>query len=223
MNAVNHTATALAINRLWPGVPIVPVLVSVQFIEILWVLFNLLGVEQVELADPVRSISDVHLVHIPFSHSVAATLVFAALVWLITSQVLKRPRWGVALAAGVCAHLLLDISVHVRDIPLAPGIASPKLGTGLWTIPVIAFFVEFAWGLACWYWFKGSKALLAVIVGLNLAAITFYFPAIAGLEQFMTGRPEFFVGFMIFHISLCLLVIGWFARADWRQDAVTSR
>ena len=29
MNAINHAASALLINKRWPGVPIVPVLLSV--------------------------------------------------------------------------------------------------------------------------------------------------------------------------------------------------
>ena len=45
MNAINHAATALLINKKWPGVPIIPVLISVQLVEFLWVVFNLLGIE----------------------------------------------------------------------------------------------------------------------------------------------------------------------------------
>ena len=45
MNAINHAATALLINKKWPGVPIIPVLLSVKLVEFLWVVFNLLGEE----------------------------------------------------------------------------------------------------------------------------------------------------------------------------------
>ena len=45
MIAINHAATALLINKKCPGVPIIPVLLSVQLVEFLWVAFNLLGEE----------------------------------------------------------------------------------------------------------------------------------------------------------------------------------
>ena len=45
MIAINHAATALLINKKCPGVPIIPVLLSVQLVEFLWVVFNLLGEE----------------------------------------------------------------------------------------------------------------------------------------------------------------------------------
>ena len=45
MNAINHAATALLINKKWPGVPIIPVLLSVKLVKFLWVVFNLLGEE----------------------------------------------------------------------------------------------------------------------------------------------------------------------------------
>jgi hypothetical protein len=33
MNAINHAATALLIKKKWPGVPIIPFLLSVQLVE----------------------------------------------------------------------------------------------------------------------------------------------------------------------------------------------
>lgn len=73
MNAINHAATALLINKKWPGVPIIPVLLSVQLVEILWVAFNLLGVEVTTTEPQVRALNDIHLAYMPYSHSIAAT------------------------------------------------------------------------------------------------------------------------------------------------------
>lgn len=118
----------------------------------------------------------------------------------------------------MCSHTLLDVLVHVPDIALFPGLEQPRLGTGLYGVPMAALAVETLFGIACWFWFGGSRALLAVIVLLNLAAISFYSDAIPGLEHAMGGRPGLFVGFMAFHITLGLVAIGWFARRDWRRE-----
>jgi len=78
MNAINHAATALIINRRWPNVPIVPVLISVQLVEILWVVLNFLGIESTTMNAQVLSMSDVDLSYMPYSHSIAGTLIVAA-------------------------------------------------------------------------------------------------------------------------------------------------
>jgi len=45
MFAINHAATALIVKKRHPQVPLVWLLISVQFVEIVWVLFNFLGIE----------------------------------------------------------------------------------------------------------------------------------------------------------------------------------
>lgn len=86
MNAINHAATALIINRKWPRVPIIPVLLSVQLVEFLWVAFNLLGVEVTTTEPQVRALNDIHLAHMPYLHSIAATVFLAFAVWVVVAQ-----------------------------------------------------------------------------------------------------------------------------------------
>jgi hypothetical protein len=219
VNAINHAATALVIHRKWPDVPIVPVLISVQLVEILWVVFNLLGIERTTTNPQVLSMSDLHLAYMPYSHSIVATSVVAAVVWLVFAKGLNKPAWGVALAVGVGSHTVLDLLVHARDIALAPGIDSPKFGTGLYDHPMLALAVETAYGSWCWYYFKGSRALLSVILIFNAGTISFYSAAIPGPEQLMAGRPKLFAGFIGLHIAAGLAAIGYFARRSWRAGA----
>lgn len=75
MNAVNHAATALLINRKWPGVPVVAVLLSVWLVEFLWVGFNLFGIEVTTTAPHGGALNDIYLDYMPYSHSIAATAV----------------------------------------------------------------------------------------------------------------------------------------------------
>lgn len=216
MNAINHAATALLINRRWPGVPIIPVLVSVQLVEILWVAFNLLGLESTTMETHVAAVSDIHLSYMPYSHSLASTLFLAAAVWLTASWVLKRPAWGLALALAVSSHILLDLATHTQDIPLAPGIESPKFGTGLYELPLLALVIETIYGIWCWWVFRGSKALLAVIVVLNLGALSFYSALIPGPEQLLAGHPKVFAAAIGMHILVGLAAVGFFASNQWR-------
>ena len=74
MFAINHAATGLIIKRIFPGVSVIAILVSVQLIEGLWVVLNFIGIEKTTTEKRVESVSDVHLEYMPFSHSVVSRL-----------------------------------------------------------------------------------------------------------------------------------------------------
>ena len=71
MFAIDHAATALLVKRRYPTVPIAPLLVAVQAMELAWVLLNYLGVERTTTGPVVRSVADIQLAYMPYSHSVA--------------------------------------------------------------------------------------------------------------------------------------------------------
>jgi hypothetical protein len=43
MYAINHAATALLLKKKEPAMPVWPLLISVQLVEVLWVVFNYIG------------------------------------------------------------------------------------------------------------------------------------------------------------------------------------
>lgn len=216
MNAINHAAMALVINKRWPTVPIVPILISVQLVELLWVFFNLLGIERTEVSSVIETVKDVHLAYMPYSHSIITTGLLATAVWFFFAKVLNKKHWGIALGMGVFSHTLLDLLVHAPDMPIAPGIEKPLLGLGLYDVPILAFMVETLFGLLCWKYYRGSRALLAVIVLFNLSAISFY-TAIPGPEAFLAGQPLLFVVFIAIHIVSGLAAIWYFSRSSGRE------
>ena len=222
MNAINHAATALLINKKWPDVPVIPILLSVQLVEFLWVVFNLLGVEITTTEPQVKALNDIHLAYMPYSHSIAATAILAFTVWVVVSKLFKKPAWALALAVAVSSHIVLDLATHVSDIALAPGIESPKFGVGLYGVPLLALAVETIYGIWCWWVFRGSMALLAVIVVLNLGALSFYAPLISGPEQLLAGHPKIFAAFIGGHIIIGLVAVGFFARTHWSSSASKS-
>src|SRR5437867_906611 len=130
--------------------------------ELAWVALNYLGVERTSTAEHVRSVADIHLRYMPYSHSVATSLVAALLAWLILEKGFGRAALGRAVALGIVSHLVLDLGTHAHDIQIAPGLPLPKLGLGLYaTAPFAAFIVELSFGIFCWYVYRGGRALLA--------------------------------------------------------------
>jgi hypothetical protein len=75
MFAVDHAATALLLKRRLPSVPLAPILVSVQAMELAWVGLNHLGIERTATKPTVRSVADIHLAYMPYSQSVGTAAV----------------------------------------------------------------------------------------------------------------------------------------------------
>lgn len=177
MHAVNHAITALAIKKLAKPAPLAPLLISVQTMEILWVGFHFAGFEWTEVGENVRSIADIHLAHMPWSHSVLMTGIVALIFAAIGLMIWKRATIAQALATGVFSHIALDLLTHAPDIQLAPFMGDAKYGLGFYgSAPVIAFVIEVIYGLAIWRWVGGGKGLLALIVLFNASSFTLYMP-----------------------------------------------
>jgi hypothetical protein len=208
MFAVDHAATALLIKRRFPSVSLRPMLLGVQAMELAWVGLNYLGVERTTTEASVRSVSDIHLAYMPFSHSVATAVAGALLAWLVVEKGLGRPLLARAVAIGIVSHLLLDVVTHARDIALWPGSTFPALGLGLYDrAPMWGFALEMAYGLVCWRVYLGSRSLLATIVLGNLANITLFSAAIPGPEQYLAGHPLMVVTLVFAQIVATLLLI----------------
>ncbi len=213
MFAINHAATALIIKKKYEDVSIVWLLIAVQFMELLWVLFNYLGVERTTTEAVVKYIGDIHLSYVPYSHSIITTLGVAFLAWLILGQGLIRPRLGLAFGMGVASSLVLDLITHGPDIPIAPMIQAPKVGLGLYTnLPLLAFILELGYGIFCWWIYKGSKALLATIIVFNVANLSFFSVAIPGPEELTANRPLLFTSLMLIQTVVTLVLVGVFSK-----------
>jgi hypothetical protein len=213
MFAIDHAATALLIKRRFPSVPIAPLLVSVQAMELAWVTFNYLGIERTTTESTVRSVADIHLAYMPYSHSVGTALVAALAAWLIIENGFRRAVLGRAVGLGIMSHLILDLVTHGHDIVLWPGLPSPKLGLGLYeAAPFAAFIIEFAYGIFCWRVYRGGRGLLALIVIGNLANLSFLSPTIPGPEYYFAGLPLVVVTVVFVQIVVTLVLVGVLAR-----------
>lgn len=226
MFAVDHAATALLIKRRFPSVSLVPMLLSVQAMELAWVGFNYLGIERTTTAETVRSVADIQLAFMPYSHSVGTAVGAALLAWLIIEKGFRRALLGRAVGVGIVSHLILDLVTHGHDIALWPGLAAPRLGLGLYAAaPMIAFFVELAYGTFCWYVYRGGPGLLALITIGNLANLSIFSADIPGPEQYLAGRPLLLVTFIFVQIVIALVLVGILAkrpRATSRGDGLLT-
>jgi len=69
--------------------------------------------------------------------------------------------------------------------------------------------VELAYGLLCWRIFHGGRALLAVVVGFNLANVSGFFRSIPGPEDALAGRPLTLVTVILVQIVITIWAVWW--------------
>lgn len=222
MFAIDHAATALLIKRRYPSVSMTPLLVSVQAMELAWVGLNYLGIERTTTEATVRSVADIHLAYMPYSHSVGIPVCVAVLAWLIIEKGFGRVALGRAIGLGIVSHLILDLATHAPDIVLWPGWSTPKLGLGFYeAAPLAAFIIEFLYGIFCWYIYRGRAGLFALISLGNLANLSFLSPAVPGPEEYLAGRPMLLVTVIFMQIVVTLVLVGVLARRETTVSMAT--
>ncbi len=206
MNAMNHAITAVALKKSFDHVPLVWLLVSVQLMEMLWIALNWLGLEYITVEDEVRTIADIHLAHMPYSHSIASAVVLAAI-----SYVAFR-RTGLAIALGILSHLVLDLITHVPDIAVVWFGWDLELGTGIYGLPLVAFAVETVYGLAIWRYVRGSIGLLVAVVVFQLGTLSAHVTWIRGLEASLANNPAMLATGIAVQIAVTLPLVWWLCR-----------
>ena len=220
MFAIDHAATALLVKKRYPSVSLIPLLIAVQAMELAWIALNYLGIERTTTEATVRSVADIHLLYMPYSHSVAIPVAVAVLTWLIIEKGFGRAALGRAVALGIVSHLVLDLATHAHDIVLWPGRSNPKLGLGLYeAAPLAAFVVECLYGAVCWYIYRGGVGLFALISLGNLANLSFLSPGIPGPEEYLAGRPLILVTVIFVQIVVTLVLVGALARRNTAESS----
>ena len=140
-----HLGAALAVGRAERRVNVGVFVAAALLLDGLLWLFVLLGWEAVAIPDNFASTHQPEFVF-PFSHGLAASLVWSALAavaaWAACGRLgSARARAAVLVGAAVFSHWLIDALVHQPEMPLA-GASSPKVGLGLWQNMPIALAVE---------------------------------------------------------------------------------
>lgn len=137
---VGHFAVALAAKRVTPRLSLPLLFAAVQFLDILWPLFIVTGVEHARIVPGLMAASPLDLYDIPYSHSLLMSAVWSLLA-AAPLLVLRRTVEALVLGGCVFSHFVLDFVTHRPDLPLAPG-SSVRLGLGLWNFRSAEIAVE---------------------------------------------------------------------------------
>lgn len=128
---IGHIAVALAAKRVAPRTSLGTLAMAVEFTDLLWPIFLLLGWEEVRIAPGTTVVTPLDFVSYPISHSLLADIGWASLfagLYLIGK---RYPKGAFVIWACVISHWVLDAISHRPDLPIYPG-GSALVGLGLW-------------------------------------------------------------------------------------------
>jgi hypothetical protein len=211
---IGHYGVSFAAKRYSPGVPLWALFLAVQFLDVLFALFVLGGVEKMRIVSGFTAYNPYDLYWMPYSHSLVAALAWSVLaggVWLLVRRRTSTGTRTVAAAVlglAVFSHFLLDVPMHTPDLPLGIGSGSPKIGLGLWNHRVAAIAAELAvLAAGAFVYLRASRpvsrgfAVATAAFGIALVALTLATP-------FMPDPPStgaFAVQALVFYAILALL------------------
>ena len=139
-----HIGAALAIGRVERSVNVSAFIVAAMLLDaVLWVLI-LLGWESVTIPADFVSSHQPEFVF-PYSHGLFAGIAWSVLAGVVTfcwyPRIERKARAAILIGVAVFSHWLLDVLVHVPELPLV-GAGSYKVGLGLWHRIHVALVVE---------------------------------------------------------------------------------
>jgi hypothetical protein len=138
---IGHFGAGFAGKRVDPKVSLGTLFMGSQFIDLLWPLFLLLGLERVEVDPGNTAFTPLDFVYYPFSHSFLGVLFWALLFGGVFYGIRRNARGALLLGGLVMSHWLLDLLTHRPDLPLLPW-AGPMVGLGLWNSVILTLLVE---------------------------------------------------------------------------------
>ena len=199
---IGHFGLAFAAKRVAPSVSLGTLFLAAQLADLVWPNLVLLGLEKVEVEPGNTAVTPLNFVSYPYSHSLLAlalwAALFAAIHWLV------QRRGGVVpwlLGALVLSHWVLDAASHRPDMPLLIG-GGPLIGLGLW---------------------NSIPGTVAVETALFLAGVALYARATRALDRTGTFAFGGLVAFLLL-VSVAnlmgppppsALAVAWVAQSIW--------
>jgi len=154
---LGHYGLAFAARRAAPRTSLGTLTFAAEFLDELWPILLLVGVEQVRIAPWLtrmssstlpndrhqQSVTPLEFTYYPYSHSLLMAVVWAAVIGALYFAIRRYGRGAWVIGLLVLSHWFLDLPMHRADLPLWFGDTSPKLGWGVWNSIVATYVIEF--------------------------------------------------------------------------------
>ena len=155
---LGHYGLAFGARRAEPRVSLGTTFFAAQFLDELWPILLLAGIERVRIVPGLMAANVLDFVSYPYSHSLVTAAGWAVLIGLAYFAVRRFGRGAWVVGACVVSHWFLDVPMHRPDLPLYPG-SRTLVGLGMWNSVPLTLIVElalFAFGVALYV--RGTRA-----------------------------------------------------------------
>ena len=215
---IGHFGVALAAKKAAPRTSLGTLILAAQFIDLLWPIFLLLGLEHVRIAPGITKVSPFDFYDYPISHSLLMVMVWSVVLGGLYYAFRRYPRGVWIIALAVLSHWVLDFIVHRPDLPLWPG--GPRVGLGLWNSWAGSISVElliFGAGLWAYLDFTRARDSVGGYAFWALMALLFF----GWVSTLFAGAPPS-VTAMAWGAMTMWLTVPWAWWADAHRETLTG-
>lgn len=216
-----HLAAGLVLKKMERRINLGWLFFAALFHDFLLGILVLLGLEQIHIP---ANFAQTHYLTFtfPYSHGLAASIIWSLLGFGITYAVL--PRWstkerkqaGLVIALAVFSHFVLDWFVHIPEMPLL-GDNSPKLGLSLWNNLPLALGLEVGLVLIGFIYYLSMVKPKTNLAKYGVAALMVLITALTVTGQLFAETPPPATGAAMSWILQPFLICGlayWFDRKE---------
>jgi len=217
---VGHFAVGFAAKRAAPRTSLATLLTASLFLDVLWPVFLLLGIERVRIAPGDTAFTPLDFESYPWSHSLLMALVWAALAATLYRARTRYARGAAWVGLLVFSHWVLDWISHRPDLPLSPW-GGPKVGLGLWGSVTATAVTEIAMlvaGLSLYLSATRAKGWPGHVSLWGLVAVLAFL--YGGTVQ--GTPPPSLRALEIVSCSMLVIFVAWFVWIDRTRETRTA-
>jgi len=138
---IGHFGVGFAGKKIDKSASLGTYFMAAQWIDLVWPILLLLGVEKVAIEPGISAVSPFDFVYYPITHSLLGVIIWGVLFGVVYFLIKKKLKTAIILGALVVSHWVLDLIVHIPDLLLIPGL-DIKVGLGLWNSFIGTLLVE---------------------------------------------------------------------------------
>lgn len=215
---IGHFAPAFAASAITSEAPKLGTLfIAAQLVDWAFMAFFMVGIEQARIEPGITVMSPLDLYHMPYTHSLLGTAVFAVAFAAVVGITLRNAVAATWTAIVVMSHWVLDLLVHRPDLTLAGG--EEKMGWGLWNYPWIEIPLELGITLGAFIWFmRATKG--PIVPPLILMGFMLVFQAISWFGPQPTEYSIALPLTALFAFGLLTALAYWVGTTRWHRNEV---